>query len=106
MQRKISFFIGFVLLLAVIVNIVLWIAITASGTNSFEDSVKEYMSFYPSFLAEPVRLTIINILLLLISIACFIRSSKGSTSSFFKTLCNVLIVLSSILAFWNLFSLM
>ena len=106
MQRKFFFFIGFVFLLAVIVNIVLWIAISASGMNSFEDSVKEYMSFYPSFLAEPVRLTVINILLLLISIACFIMSSKGSTSSFFKTLCYVLIVLSSILAFWNLFSLM
>ena len=106
MARKFSFVVGFVLLMAVVLNLVLWIAVSSSGTHSFEESVKEYISFFPSLLANPGRLTLINILLLLISIVCFVISARRSNNSFFKTLCYVLIVLSGILAFWNLFSLM
>jgi len=106
MSRKFFFIAGLVFLLIGIADNVLWIIISAPEAISFDASVKEYISLYPKFLASPIKLTFLNIILFLIAIGCFILSANKSNRAYFRRTCYVLIVLSGILAFWNLFSLM
>src|SRR5687768_1225113 len=105
MIRKILFFIGLACLLLAIADLVLWIVI-ATPEKSFEEAVNEYISLFPNFIRNPITLTLLNILLLLMAIGCFIFSIQKNSRSFFKRLCYVLIILSGVLAYWNLFSLM
>jgi len=106
MKRKILFFIGLICLLMAIADMVTWIIISSQSEKSFEAVVAEYISLFPTPLADPVKLTFLNILLLLIAVICFIYSKEKSNNVFYKKFCLVLIVFSGVLAFWNLFSLM
>jgi len=106
MIKKLLFIIGLIILIFVIIDLVVWIKIATQEEKSFDEVVNEYMSLYPKFIVDSITLTLLHILLLLIAIGCFIFAIQKNSSSFFKKLCYVLIILSGILAFWNLFSLM
>ena len=106
MKRKILFFFGLLCLLLAIADMVTWIIVSAPSEKSFEAVVAEYTSLFPKPIADPVKLTFLNILLLLAAGICFIFSYQKTNIVFYKKFCLVLIVFSGFLAFWNLFSLM
>ena len=93
-------------LLLAIADIVTWIIVSAQAEKSFETVVAEYVGLFPRALANPIKLTLLNIFLLLIAISCFIYSKSNSNNSLFKKACLVLSIFSGILAGWNLFTLM
>ena len=105
MKRKILFFAGLLCLLLAIADLVVWIII-ATPEKSFGTAVSDYVSLFPKFIANPVTLTLLNILFLLMAIGFFIFSIQKITSLSFRRVCYILIILSGILAGWNLFSLM
>jgi uncharacterized membrane protein len=105
MIKRFAFITGLLFLLIAITNFVVWFII-ATSAKSFDEAVNDYINLYPKFIENPITLTLLNILLLAMAIGCFIFSIQKNSSSFFKRLCYGLIILSGILAFWNLFSLM
>jgi len=106
MKSKIIFFIGSLLLILAAANIVTWIIISDQPQKNFEAVVKEYVSLFPGFLANPIILTLLNIFMLLFAIVCFIYSKTHSNNTLFKKTCLALSIFSGILAGWNLFTLM
>lgn len=106
MNRSLVFIVGFSLMLLAIADMAAWIIIANGSNKNFEETVAEYLSLFPDFIANAVVLTILNILLFLIAIVCFVYSKQKTNKASFKILYLVLIIFSSVLAFWNLFSLM
>jgi hypothetical protein len=105
MLKRIIFFAGLFFLFLVIADMVLWIVIS-SREKSFNDSVRRYLSLFPTFLANSLTLTLLNIFFAGLAILCFMMIKKNSSNSVFVKICNGLIILTGLLAFWNLFSLM
>jgi len=95
-----------ILLIVAITDLVLWIVIANPEEKSFDDAVAEYIGLYPQIIADPIKLTLLNMIFLSIAIGCFIFSMAKTKSSGMRKLCYVLIVISGVFILWNLFSLM
>ena len=106
MSKKIYFIAGLIFLLASIADLVVWIVVSAPEEKSFDAAVNDYIGLYPKYLADPIKLTLLNIILSLMAIGCFLISIRYSYNLYFKRVCYGLIIFSGFLAFWNLFSLM
>jgi len=105
MKRGVLFFIGLVCLSIAIVDLLVWIII-ATPEKSFDEAVNEYVKLFPKFIVNPLTLTLLDILLLLIAIGCFVYAKIKSNNKGFNIVSLILIILSGILACWNIFSLM
>ena len=106
MKAIMLFTIGLLCLMLATANILIWIIISTQQDINFDGAVSKYVNLFPELIAKPIILTFLNILLLSIAIICFVYFKMKSNNAFFKKVCITLIILSGILAFWNLFSLM
>lgn len=102
MKLKTKFIIATLLLAIFIVDMIWWFRAT-DNNGSFEVIKQNYLSVFPGFLQNPLLLTGIAILFLVISGIFFVQTRKGNK---LKTMSTVGFCLSFTLAFWQLFSLM
>ena len=102
MKLKTKFIIASVLLTVIMVDMIWWFRATDSD-NSFEVIKQNYLSVFPGFLQNPLLLTGIAIVFLVISGIFFVQTRKGNR---LKIVSTVGFCLSFTLAFWQLFSLM
>lgn len=98
--------IGILLLAVGIIDLILWFVAAANDKKSFEETLTDYLSNFPVGLRNPINLTLINVVLFGLSIIFFVFAIKYTNREFYRRFLYALIVLSGLLAFWNLFSLM
>lgn len=101
-MKHYKFLIATVLLLLCITNIVWWFTVTDQDI-SFEAMKVEYLSIFPSSLQHAGLLTLILIVCLVTAAILFMQSRKEKS---LKLVANGGMILSFVLAFWQLFSLM
>lgn len=99
---SVIFFIGVVMLTAVLADRVWWFLICSQYTT-FEQSKTAYLNSFPNYLQDPYLLTVIDILLS--ALAAFLFSHCRKTKYRERT-SRILMILSLILSFWSIFSLM
>jgi hypothetical protein len=85
---------------------ILWIRIAINEEKSFETTLNEYLSNYPAWLRKPAHTIALKLVLGGIAIICFVFAIKYTHKNLIRNLLYFLIILSGILVFWNLFSLM
>ena len=89
-------------LFTTIADMVLWFKVCAQY-DSFEETKQAYLSYFPVSLRGQYTLTLINCGMLAVSVLVFANSIR---IRFLKTISFVLTILSGILFYWQLFSLM
>lgn len=100
---KIILFLSAILLLSIVAyDMYLWI-ISADESKSLEQIKKEYHAKLPDFFNKRFVLEFFNISLLLSAAYLFYKCRRAS---FLKLVSTILMGLSLLLAYWNLFSLM
>ena len=101
-MKKLNFVIAILLLAVGMSSIIYWFTITAKDI-SFEAMKAEYASAFPSFLQNVIVSTFVLIVFLVTAGILFLqtREEKG-----FKIPATIGMVLSFLLSFWLLFSLM
>lgn len=102
-KTSIYFIIALVLLLFVIGDLVLWIQVSSDMSKSFEEAVIVYKSYFPDFLDSRYGITLLNMAFLAIAIFLFLVAKSDQRLT---TICKVCIVLSSLLQFWQIWTLM
>ena len=107
MKSRILFtLLGVALLLLVMYDMVLWIRVYIQEQKNFTEAVKEYVAIFPGFIHNALQITIINLIAAGLSIFFFIMAKKDSKMGLYKKSIYVLVTISGVLGFWNLFSLM
>lgn len=81
----------------------LWMIVAGDETISFEQTKTQYNTMLPAILRNRFALEFFNISILLIAAFLFYKCIKAN---FLKIISWVLLSLSGLLAYWNLFSLM
>ncbi len=102
MKNLLLFTIAIVLLLIPGALMFLWIKI-AINTVGFEAALTEYLSYFPEVIRGGRLITYINVVMLAGSVGSFIYLI---IKFYLKIFSIILLVIGSILLFWNLFSLM
>ena len=97
------FIAGLILLTIVSVDIYWWVSISSDYSKTFSEVQAEYHRKFPPFLRNGRLITVINIILLSISIFLF---EKISSSEQFKKLGLIFMIICSVLVFWQIFTLM
>ncbi len=101
---RIIFFLTALILLSIVVYFMtLWLIIAGDETISFEQTKADYDELLPAFLRRGILLEVFNISVLAIAAFLFYKCIKAN---FIKIISWVLLSLSGLLAYWNLFSLM
>ncbi|KAF2515224.1 hypothetical protein [Flavobacterium foetidum] len=85
-----------------VLNMSSWMYICTKHTD-FEETKKAYLGLFPEFLQNAFLLTAITILLFAIAAFIFYKSKNAG---YLKKTSQILMVFSSILCGWNIFSLM
>lgn len=93
---------GLVCLFTTIADMILWFK-TCAQYEGFEEIKQAYLSYFPVSLRGDYTLTLINCGMLAVSVLVFVNSIR---IGFLKTISFVLTILSGILFYWQLFSLM
>lgn len=101
-MKHYKFLIATVLLLLCVTDMVWWFTITDKDI-SFEAMKVEYLSIFPAFLQHAGLLTLVLIVFLVTAAMLFMQSRKEKSLKF---VANGGMILSFVLAFWQLFSLM
>lgn len=101
-MKHAKFLIATLLLLLCITDMVWWFTITDQDI-SFEAMKTEYLSIFPAFLQHAGLLTWILIVVLVSAAVLFMQSRREKGLKFAA---NGGMILSFVLAFWQLFSLM
>ncbi|MEE1946510.1 hypothetical protein VRU48_15400 [Pedobacter sp. KR3-3] len=101
-MKHYKFLIAVVLLLLCITNIAWWFAITDRDI-SYEAMQATYVSVFPSFLQNLSLLTWLMFAVLVTAAVLFMQSRKEKS---LKLIASSGMILSFVLAFWQLFSLM
>lgn len=101
-MKNYKFLIAVVLLLLCITDMVWWFTIT-DREISYEAMQATYLSVFPPFLQSTTLLTLLLIALLVVAAVFFLQSRKEKR---LKLASNSGMILSFVLAFWQLFSLM
>lgn len=101
-MKKLNFIIASLFLTIGIANFIYWFNITAKDI-SFEEMKAEYAAAFPPFLQNIFLINVVLIVLLLTAGVLFLqsRAEKG-----FKIPATIGMVLSFLLSFWLIFSLM
>lgn len=102
-NRILYFLTGLLLLSIAAYFMTLWIIVAGDETISFEQTKQQYHAMLPAFLRGRFTLELFNISLLTIASYLFYKCIKAN---FLKKISWVVFVLSLLLAYWNLFSLM
>ncbi len=102
-NRILYFLTGLLLLSIAAYFMTLWIIVAGDETISFEQTKAEYYELLPTFLRKRVLFGFFKISLLSIAAFLFYKCIKAN---FLKKISWVVFVLSLLLAYWNLFSLM
>lgn len=84
-------------------NMALWIITATGNNNSFEQTLANYLAYFPEPLQKPQLLTLGNILLLALAAGLFYKSMKNPKLRIAAT---ILGIIATILLMWNVFSLM
>ncbi|WP_330442475.1 hypothetical protein [Flavobacterium sp. C4GT6] len=100
--KIILYSLGLVCLFTTIADMVLWFKACAQY-EGFEETKQAYLSYFPLSLRGDYTLTLINCGMLAVSVLVFANSIR---IGFLKTVSFVLTILSGILFYWQLFSLM
>lgn len=85
-----------------VLNKIYWIYICGQYTE-FEETKTAYLSLFPEFLQNAFFLTVIEITALSAAIILFLESIM---TGYLKKTSQILMILSAILCWWNIFSLM
>lgn len=101
-QLMAKFLTAIVLLAIFMVNMIWWFRVT-NRNASFEADRAQYLAAFPTALQNPLLLTLMSIIVLIISGILFVQSGKLKQ---LKMVALVGCCLSFILAFWQLFTLM
>ena len=102
-KTAIYFIIGLVFLLFVIGDLALWIQVSSDMSKPFEEAVIEYKSYFPEFLDSRYGITLLNMAFLAIAILLFFVAKSNPRLTI---ICKVCIVVSSLLQFWQIWTLM
>ncbi len=71
--------------------------------TEFEETKAAYLNLFPEFIANAFFLTIIDIIILGIAVIIF---SEFKKAGYLKKMSKILMIISSILCGWSIFSLM
>ncbi|GGB78364.1 hypothetical protein GCM10007424_18100 [Flavobacterium suaedae] len=97
------FYIGLLPFVIAVANMTLWIVTTTSEHATFEETVNDYLSYFPEMLQNATLLTLLNVMFLALAGGLFYKSMKSIT---LRTPAKILAIVSAVLLFWNVFSLM
>lgn len=97
------FYIGLLLFFVAVADMTLWIVTTTHKHATFEETVDDYLSYFPEMLQNATLLTMLNIMFLALAGGLFYKSMKSIK---LRTAAKILAILSAVLLFWNVFSLM
>jgi hypothetical protein len=104
MNLKILYFvIALILLLVVVYNTYLWINVSSDETKPYEQVLKEYIALFPSFITSGRQVTVIRIIVCGLSMFFFFKSSSEIR---LKKISSILLLITCVLCFWSIFSLM
>ncbi|MEO8886834.1 MAG: hypothetical protein ABI367_12270 [Mucilaginibacter sp.] len=108
MKKELIFsLIGYACVFIVCLVMGLWIFLATSGEKlPFNELKQNYLRYFPALLANALLITVIDIVLLGISILFFNLANNRIISSGWKLTNKLLIGLSCVLLFWQVFSLM
>lgn len=101
-MKKLNFIIATLFLAIAMSCFIYWLMIAAKDI-SFEAMKIEYIAVFPSFLQNTLVSTVVLIVLLVIAIVLFLQSKEEKG---FKIPVTIGVILSFLLSFWLLFSLM
>ena len=97
------FYIAFIPFFVAVADMALWIVTATGNDDSFEQTLANYLSYFPEWLQNPQLLTLINIVLLALAGGLFFKSMKNPKLKIAGT---TFLIISGVLAMWNMFSLM
>lgn len=100
--KSLIYILGVLLLIISILDKIFWIYICTKYTE-FEETKTAYLSLFPKFIANAFFLTIIDIIALGIAAIIFFEFKKAG---YLKRTSKILMIISSILCGWSIFSLM
>ena len=98
---KSYFFIGSLFLLVVMIDTIWWFQ-GWSSNRSFEENRALYLARFPEFLQDAILITLINIILLGISIFAFLKTQQAN---YLRTISVILLTIAGLLFLLNVFSL-
>ncbi|MEZ0486957.1 hypothetical protein [Fibrella aquatica] len=104
-QFNLSFALGLLLSMIVLLNLGLWIYVATREGVSFVEAKATYLSCFPSFLQNALLLTLLNIVLCVVSLFLLIRIGE-SLSRLANMVRIPTIIINTILIAWNIFSMM
>lgn len=96
------FFLGVVILTAVLADRAWWFLICSQYTT-FKQSKSAYLTSFPNYLQDPYLLTVISIFLSAVTAFLFSQCRKAK---YRERTSKILMILSLVLCFWSIFSLM
>jgi len=103
MKRIYTLFIsGLLLTLIVLYNLILWWAISTEKLTSFNQAKEAYLNRYPTFLADPLLLTLLSIIMSAIAGLCFFQirqQSRGKLGLLSKVLAILHLIVILLLLF-------
>lgn len=94
---------GLVLFLVAAGNMALWMVTASRNNGGFDETLTEYLSYFPEFIRNAQLLTLIDIFLLAVAGALFYNSMKMAKYRLAGTILGIITVL---LLMWNVFSLL
>ncbi|SHF73362.1 hypothetical protein SAMN05443663_1017 [Flavobacterium defluvii] len=100
--KSVIYIVGVVLLIISILNKIWWIYMCTKYTE-FEETKTAYLSLFPKFIANAFFLTSMDIIASGIAVIIFL---KFKNAGYLKSTSKVLMIISSILCGWSIFSLM
>jgi len=101
-MKNFKFIIASIFLATGSASFIWWFTITTKNI-SFDTMKAEYVAVFPSFLQDNVLLTFVLIVILVSAGILFLQARRQNK---FKIAATVGLILSFLLAFWQLFSLM
>ena len=102
-KSALFFSIAFIPFFVAVADMALWIVTATGNDDSFEQTLANYLSYFPEWLQNPQLLTLINIALLALAGGLFFKSMKNPKLKIAGT---TFLIISGVLAMWNVFSLM
>lgn len=101
--KGIFFLVGLLLLLIVVVDISLWIVISADASKSFEQIKADYYKLLPALFSKRFVLELFNISILTVAAYLFYRSRNAN---FLRVLSMLFLIICFVLLIWMLFTLL
>lgn len=103
-SKSTYYFAAAIILLALpAANMALWIVTATDNNDSFEQTLDNYLAYFPEWLQNPKLLTLINILMLALAGGLFYKSMNAPK---LRLAGIVLGIISILLLMWNVFSLL